>query len=123
MNSYNRQVKTTFPSTIFQLTDIDINSLFIWSSTQWPNPSRVTALTDGSYVEDGSDHRHQQDGAQVVEEQSVGHKVARVQDNRWKHVEEEGIGSQRGDGDIGAEIEHHANDHAHDNQQARFRKY
>jgi len=88
------------------------------------NPTRVTALlTDGGYVEDGSDHRHQQNGAQVVEEQSIGHKVACVQDDRGQHVEEEGVRGQWGDGHIGAKIEHHPNDHAHDNQQARLRKY
>lgn len=69
-------------------------------------PSRIswTELTNGGNIEDGSDHRHEQDGAQVVEEQSIGHKVTGVQDNRRQHIEEECVRGQGGYGDIGAEI-------------------
>ena len=55
----------------------------------------ILLLTDGQHVEDGSYHGHEEDCAQVVEEQPVGHEVARVQDDRGQHEEEEGV---RGEG-------------------------
>lgn len=74
-------------------------------------------LTNRGHIEDGAHHGHQQDCAQVVEEHAIGHKVTRIQDNRRQHIEEECVGRQRRDGNIRTEIEHNANDHAHNNQQ------
>ena len=51
---------------------------------------------DSEHVEDGADDGHGEDGAQVVEEEPVGHEVARVQDDRRQHEEEEDIGGEGG---------------------------
>lgn len=50
---------------------------------------------DGGDIEYRTDHGHQQDGANVVEEHAVRHEVARVEDDRRQHVEEERVRCQR----------------------------
>lgn len=83
----------------------------------------MASLTDCGHIEDGADDGHQQDGAQVVEEHAIRHKVARIQNYRRQHIEEEGVRCEWGDGNVRAKVEHNAYDHAHDNQQTGFRKY
>lgn len=58
---------------------------------------RPQGEADGQRVEDGADHGEQQDRAQVVEEEPVGHEVAGVQDDGRQHVQEEDVGRQRAD--------------------------
>ena len=55
----------------------------------------IRLLTDGKHVEDGADDGHEEDGAEVVEEEPVRHEVARVQDDRRQHVQEERVRRQR----------------------------
>ena len=80
-------------------------------------------LTDGEHVEDGADHGHQEDGAQLVEEKPVGHEVAGLPDNGWQEEEEEDVG---GEGDhafpvVGQE-EDQADEEAGHDEDARLRE-
>lgn len=52
----------------------------------------------------------------MIEEQPVGHKIARVQDDRWKHVEEEGVRRERGHVDAVSDVnQDHTNYHPDEN--------
>ena len=49
----------------------------------------VEEAADGEHVEDSPHHRHQEDGAQLVKEQSVWHEVPRLTDYRRQQENEE----------------------------------
>ena len=55
----------------------------------------VKAHTDGHHVEDGAYDGHEEDSAEVVEEEPVRHEVACVQDDGRQHVQEERVRRQR----------------------------
>ena len=59
----------------------------------------IRLLTDGEHVEDGADDGHEEDRAKLVEEEPVGHEVARLADDGRQQEEEEDVGGE-GDGDL-----------------------
>lgn len=77
----------------------------------------INSLTNGERVEDGAYHGEQQDSAQMVEEQPVRHEVPGIQNNRWKHVQEESVRCQRRDGDAAGQEQQHSYDDTNDDQQ------
>ena len=81
---------------------------------------KLGLATDGDGVPDGADDGEEEDGAQVVEEEPVGHEVAGVQDDGRQHVEEERLGRQRRDAHRVGVVEQQADDDAHHDQQARL---
>lgn len=78
----------------------------------------VVKLTDSGDVEYRSDHRHQQDRANIVEEHPVGHKVPGIEDDRRQHIEEERVRRERGHVQVGGVPQQHPDDDTHHNQQA-----
>ena len=53
-------------------------------------------LTNRHCVEDGAGNCHEEDGAEMVKEESVGHEVSGIKDDRGKHEKEEDVRCQRG---------------------------
>ena len=51
--------------------------------------------TDGAGVPDGSNDGKEENGAQVIKKQPVGHEISSVQDDGRKHVKEEDLRSER----------------------------
>ena len=64
------------------------------TTQQIQDTNPIITFTDGHHVEDGPDNGHEEDGAEVVEEEPVRHEVARVQDDRRQHVQEERVRRQ-----------------------------
>jgi len=56
----------------------------------------------------------------MIEEESVGHEISGIQDDRGQHVEEEGVRGQGGDVQLVGQEQEHADGHAHHDQQARL---
>ena len=79
-----------------------------------------TPLTDGEGVPNGPHDGKHEDGTQVVEEESVGHEVASIEDDWGQHVDEEDVGREGRDGGrVGVE-EEEANHHPQHDEHARL---
>ena len=78
------------------------------------HPDKVEEASDGEHVEDSSDHCHQQYGAQLVKEQSVGHEVSRLSYDGRQQEQEEDVWSQGGGSLVlrGHEEEEYSDDNA-----------
>lgn len=78
--------------------------------------------TDEEGVQEGSQDRQEEDGADVVKEGTVGHEVAGVQDDGGQQEEEEGVGVQDGVGQVSGGQDG-AQDDAQEDQEAGFGKH
>ena len=95
-----------------------------WSSSrdkiQLENPASVDSPEsepNEKGVEESSDDGVQEYGAEVVEEGSAGHEVARIEDDRWKEDEEKDLGVE-----VvvvcGGEVQDYPQNHPDDDEQA-----
>jgi len=65
----------------------------------------------------------EEDCPQVAKEETIRHKVARIQNDWWEHVEEERFRRQRRDVEgIGRVEEEEANGHADEDEETGFRE-
>lgn len=82
----------------------------------------AAALTNGHAVPDGTHDGKDENGTQVIKEETVGHEIASIQDNGRKHVQEEDIGGERRHGGrVGVE-EQEADEDAENDKHAGFRE-
>lgn len=81
---------------------------------------KKNTLTYCCNIENRAHHRHQQNGAQIVEEHAIGHKVASIQNNGWQHVQEECIRRQWRDINACAEQQNNTDYYTNHNQQTRL---
>ena len=72
--------------------------------------------TDGAGVPDGSNDGKEENGAQVIKKQPVGHEISSVQDDGRQHVQEEDVGGQGGRRVIGGQEEQEADQDTDDDQ-------
>ena len=82
------------------------------------HPDQVEEASDGEHVEDGAHHGHEQYGAELVKEQSVGHEVPGLSNDGRQQEQEEDVRGQGGGSLVlrGHEEEEYPDDNAADDE-------